>query len=536
MTIKNGVTKESQSVLKNLVPDAANETKERGIFRYTLTLKNITENGRIVLRISEKSIYDRAKRYNRLLTLSLDLTADNEGPNVGIIQTNGDEYGRVFGDKVELEVTATDDSGIESYEWQVSKDGKTWKTFDKQQIADELSKAEYDQTNDGVYSFRVIVKDIVGNTSVSQITKIDLNTSINRKPTIRFESEQISSTKVKIIAIIKSTKKITSVTVNATEVDSRIWKDSEAKTNNEWTITVPYEARDNGEVVHHEKHSTPDNFDGLIQLMADIYHTLKKDYSIEETPRQDFVKYLLDLKMTQALAVTGGKKEKAEQIAAWFKNFDDLLKRIFDDDSVELVFDEETFQFTIHMNDRDSFDFNTLSSGYAAVLDIVVDLIIRMESQTDRKFDFSVAGIVLIDEIETHLHLELQRKILDLLTSIFPNIQFILSTHSPFIINSVDNAVIYDLEKNLLVENGLSDVPYAGIVEGYFNSNEMSMLLQKKFNRYKELVDKEKLTDEDYDEISELEMYLNEIPDYLALNITTEYQRLKEVLRSREDI
>ena len=228
--------------------------------------------------------------------------------------------------------------------------------------------------------------------------------------------------------------------------------------------------------------------------------------------------------------------EKAEQIAAWFKNFDDLLKRIFDDDSVELVFDEETFQFTIHMNDRDSFDFNTLSSGYAAVLDIVVDLIIRMESQSDRKFDFSVAGIVLIDEIETHLHLELQRKILDLLTSIFPNIQFILSTHSPFIINSVDNAVIYDLEKNLLVENGLSDVPYAGIVEGYFNSNEMSMLLQKKFNRYKELVNKEKLTDEDYDEISELEMYLNEIPDYLALNITTEYQRLKEVLRSREDI
>ena len=102
---------------------------------------------------------------------------------------------------------------------------------------------------------------------------------------------------------------------------------------------------------------------------------------------------------------------------------------------------------------------NIYTSGYAAVLDIVVDLIIRMESQSDRKFDFSVAGIVLIDEIETHLHLELQRRILDLLTSIFPNIQFILSTHSPFIINSVDNAVIYDLEKNLLVENGLSDVP-----------------------------------------------------------------------------
>ena len=263
---------------------------------------------------------------------------------------------------------------------------------------------------------------------------------------------------------------------------------------------------------------------------------LKKDYSIEETPRQDFVKYLLDLKMTQALAATNGKKEKAEQIAAWFKNFDNLLKRIFDDDSVELVFDEETFGFTIHMDGRDPFDFNTLSSGYAAVLDIVVDLIIRMESQSGRKFDFSVEGIVLIDEIETHLHLELQRKILDLLTSIFPNIQFIMSTHSPFIINSVDNAVIYDLEKKLLVKDGLSDVPYTGIVEGYFNANEMSVLLQKKFDRYKELANKEKLTEEDFDEIAELEMYLNEVPDYLALNLTTEYQRLKEGLRSREDI
>ena len=188
---------------------------------------------------------------------------------------------------------------------------------------------------------------------------------------------------------------------------------------------------------------------------------LKKDYSIKETPRQDFVKYLLDLKMTQALAVTGGKKEKADQIAAWFQNFDNLLKRIFDDDSVELVFDEETFQFTIHMEGRDPFDFNELSSGYAAVLDIVVDLIIRMESQTERRFDFSVAGIVLIDEIETHLHLELQRKILDLLTSIFPNIQFIMSTHSPFIIQSLEDGELVTLDQPLDSEysgEGIEDI------------------------------------------------------------------------------
>ena len=263
---------------------------------------------------------------------------------------------------------------------------------------------------------------------------------------------------------------------------------------------------------------------------------LKNDYTIDETPRDDFIKYLLDLKMTQALAASNGKEEKAGKIKAWFECFEKLLQTIFEDDFLKLEFDEDTFKFKIIMNGREPFDFNTLSSGFAAVLDIVVDVIIRMEKQITTVFDFSIPGIVLIDEIETHLHLALQKKILGLLTTIFPNVQFIVSTHSPFVINSIENAIIYDLEKHLLVTNGLSNVPYAGIVEGYFDSDTMSNSLKEKFERYKILVNKKELSDDDFEEISELEMYLDEIPDYLALNITTEYQRLKLALRSREDI
>lgn len=134
------------------------------------------------------------------------------------------------------------------------------------------------------------------------------------------------------------------------------------------------------------------------------------------------------------------------------------------------------------------------------------------------------------------MHLELQKKILGMLTTIFPNVQFIVSTHSPFILNSLENAVIYDLEKHLLVENGLSNIPYDGIVEGYFESDCMSDSLKKKFEQYKYLATKKSLTDDDLEQISRLEMYLDEIPDYLALGITTEYQRLKAQLRNREDI
>lgn len=264
--------------------------------------------------------------------------------------------------------------------------------------------------------------------------------------------------------------------------------------------------------------------------------TLQQNYTIYDNPRKSFVKYLLDLKMTQALAVSGNKKEKADGIQEWFGKFEGLLQEIFENDRLSLEFDEETFCFYIKEPGKEPYDFNTLSSGYAAILDIVVDLMIRMEKQTGRKFRYDVPGIVFIDEIETHLHLALQKKILKLLTVLFPNVQFIVTTHSPFVLNSLDDAVIYDLEQRLLVESGLADVPYDGIVEGYFNASVLSDKLKEKFEQYQALVKKETLTDEDFEKITALEMFLDEIPDYLALGITTEYQRLKLELSEREDL
>ena len=247
-------------------------------------------------------------------------------------------------------------------------------------------------------------------------------------------------------------------------------------------------------------------------------------YSIAENPGIKFTKYLVDLKATQAFTKD---REKSEKIDKWFQGFEDILKKIFEDKNLQLKFDDETFQFSICETDREPFDFNTMSSGYAAVFDIINDLIIRMEAQSGLRTEFDMEGIVLVDEIETHLHLELQKEILPILTKIFPNIQFIITTHSPFILSSLDNAVIYDLENKTLVENGLSNLPYEGIVEGYFKVDTLSEELREKFERYKELVFKEELSDKEYEEIDKLEFYLDEIPDYLAKELTSEYSRLK---------
>lgn len=265
------------------------------------------------------------------------------------------------------------------------------------------------------------------------------------------------------------------------------------------------------------------------EFQAEEYKNIEKiqfkdKYSVKENPGAKLTKYLVDLKATQAFTKSN---EKNRKISEWFHAFENILKTIFEDDDLELKFDDETFQFSICESGREPFDFNTMSSGYAAVFDIINDLIIRMEAQSGLRTEFDMEGIVLVDEIETHLHLELQKKILPVLTGLFPNIQFIITTHSPFVLSSLDNAVIYDLENKTLVKNGLKNLPYEGIVEGYFKTDTLSKELREKFERYKELVSKEKLSDEEYEEIDQLEYYLDEIPDYLAKELTAEYSRLK---------
>ena len=263
---------------------------------------------------------------------------------------------------------------------------------------------------------------------------------------------------------------------------------------------------------------------------------LKEQYSIIEDPKKDFIKYLVDKKVSQSLFQNKNEIEKADKLNKWFMNFENLLRDIFQDQNLELDFDVETFKFYILEKGRERFDFNTMSSGYAAILDIVVGIIMRMEKHTDGVFRFDMPGIVLIDEIETHLHYELQKKILPFLCTVFPNIQFIVSTHSAFILSSIGNAVIYDLENKVLVQDGLTDVPYEGIIAGYFNVKTLSKELQDKFEKYKILVAKNTLSDDELAEIQRLELYLDEIPDYLGLDIATEYKQLKLEFEAREDI
>jgi len=93
-------------------------------------------------------------------------------------------------------------------------------------------------------------------------------------------------------------------------------------------------------------------------------------------------------------------------------------------------------------------NINQLSSGEKTLLILVADLsrrLITANPESDNPLHGD--GIVLIDEIDLHLHPSRQRAILQDLTSIFPNIQFIITTNSPIIVQSAENINLVLLEK-----------------------------------------------------------------------------------------
>lgn len=92
--------------------------------------------------------------------------------------------------------------------------------------------------------------------------------------------------------------------------------------------------------------------------------------------------------------------------------------------------------------------FDKLSSGNLFLIEHLLLLMCKMYSisilnKLPPMQIFNIPGLLLIDEIETHLHPKWQKKILGIIRSLFPNLQMILTTHSPFVVASMDGARIY---------------------------------------------------------------------------------------------
>ena len=110
-----------------------------------------------------------------------------------------------------------------------------------------------------------------------------------------------------------------------------------------------------------------------------------------------------------------------KNIEKWFERFEDSLKILLDNDTVSLKYDYKEYNFKIMEEGREPFGLDELSDGYSSLINIVSDLILRMDQNWLLENDLSVydmEGIVLIDELETHFHIELQKKVLPFLIKV----------------------------------------------------------------------------------------------------------------------
>ncbi|EAM9759520.1 ATP-binding protein, partial [Salmonella enterica] len=191
-----------------------------------------------------------------------------------------------------------------------------------------------------------------------------------------------------------------------------------------------------------------------------------KHFANEKDGSQFFESYLLSLKKNQSYAIAFDKDEnEAKRISEWFDKIQTDLQSLFEDPNLTLEFDTKDEKFYLHQDGKDKYTFQTLSAGYSSILSIYTDLIMRVEMWGVSPDN--IQGIIFIDEIDAHLHVSLQKQILRFFIKSFPKVQFIVTTHSPFVVTSVTDSVIYDLTANEQIID-VSSYSYGVVMEELF--------------------------------------------------------------------
>lgn len=128
-----------------------------------------------------------------------------------------------------------------------------------------------------------------------------------------------------------------------------------------------------------------------------------------------------------------------------------------------------------------------MSSGELALLGMFTEILRQADNLSTNIPIQNIRGIVVIDEIDKHLHIKLQKEVISSMMALFPNVQFIVSTHSPFFtMGLAENEVTRARSKVIdLDQGGLSSEPqsiaiYREVYDMMIGENE----------NYKQLYDK----------------------------------------------
>lgn len=124
----------------------------------------------------------------------------------------------------------------------------------------------------------------------------------------------------------------------------------------------------------------------------------------------------------------------------YYKGFEQILSKVLPTNLGFKRIAIRSYEIVIETESGD-FMLDAVSGGVSAIIDLAWQI---YNCQRDKSGNL----IVLIDEIENHLHPSMQRKILPDLANAFPKIQFIISTHSPLVVGSAKESKVYAFKYN----------------------------------------------------------------------------------------
>jgi predicted ATP-binding protein involved in virulence len=179
-----------------------------------------------------------------------------------------------------------------------------------------------------------------------------------------------------------------------------------------------------------------------------------------------------------------------------------------------------------------------LSDGYRSILALMGDLIWRMlEHFPDSPDPLKEEGVVLIDELDIHLHPVWQRKIADLLRDQFPNIQFIVATHSPMIAagagsDALTYRFVFDGDK--IQVNEIQNLAFLSVdkilaSEAFGLVSLFSPEVEKKFSKYLNLKKKKSRTQQEEQELQAILPFVEQT-QVAAMDSLEEKRYVKKLL------
>lgn len=163
---------------------------------------------------------------------------------------------------------------------------------------------------------------------------------------------------------------------------------------------------------------------------------------------------------------------------------------------------------------------SSLGLGYRTVIAWMVDLSARMiQDYPDSENPLAEPAVVLVDEIDLHLHPKWQRTIMSFLTERFPNVQFIVTAHSPLVVQAARNANLVLLRRegdHVVIDNNPEVIENWRVEQVLTSVFELPSTLpadiEPLVERRRTILAKSSLTKKDKQELKELEAKIGSIP------------------------